>query len=134
MNAGGSFIVVGSYPDPLQAHIARGQLESAGIPARLADEYMVWNDWLMSQAMRGVKLLAPAERAEEAIQVLAAPPLPDEDFPVEKDSCPACGSEQLQEERTGWKLALLSVHLLQLPLPFSRGHYHCLACGKVFQR
>ena len=59
-------VTVGSYTDPIQAHIAGGRLESEGIPVVIADEHLIWGNWMLSNALGGVKLQVPFSRAEQA--------------------------------------------------------------------
>ena len=58
-------VIVATYLYPHEAHIARASLESAGIPAVLADEHTINTDWLYAQALGGVKLLVDEARAAE---------------------------------------------------------------------
>ena len=54
-----------------EAHAMRVQLEAAGIPVFLADELTVAMDWLLSNAIGGVKVQVPERYAERATQLLA---------------------------------------------------------------
>jgi hypothetical protein len=53
-----------------EAHAMRIFLESAGIPVFLADELTVAMDWLLSNAIGGVKVQVPERFAERAVQLL----------------------------------------------------------------
>ena|SRR5947209_7117107 len=53
-----------------QAHAMRVQLEAAGIPVFLGDELTIAMDWLLSNAIGGVKVQVPERYAERATQVL----------------------------------------------------------------
>jgi hypothetical protein len=54
-----------------QAHAMRVHLEAAGIPVFLADELTVAMDWLLSNAIGGVKVQVPERYAERAQAILA---------------------------------------------------------------
>lgn len=56
-------ITIAAFREPAPARIARGFLDSAGIPAEVADEYLVGIHWLYSNAVGGVKLNVPEEYA-----------------------------------------------------------------------
>jgi hypothetical protein len=53
-----------------EAHAMRIYLESAGIPVFLADELTVAMDWLLSNAIGGVKVQVPERCSERALQLL----------------------------------------------------------------
>ncbi len=62
--------VVARFTSVGEAESARSALDAAGIDARVGDENMVAVDWLMSQAVGGVKVLVPDEKLAEAAEVL----------------------------------------------------------------
>lgn len=39
------------------------------------------------------------------------------------------GGQQLQENKTTWKIAFLGLFLFHIPLPFKRGTYKCKVCA-----
>ncbi len=63
-------ITVATYDFWPDAEIARGRLESEGIPAHLADQHLVQTDWLYSIAVGGIKLQVDAHNAERALEIL----------------------------------------------------------------
>jgi hypothetical protein len=67
----------------LEAELAKGLLESAGIEAFLFDDNMVRLDWFNANALGGVKLRVDADKVQEANQVLeesaSAGALPEEE-------------------------------------------------------
>src|SRR5947209_1427456 len=56
---------------PAEAHAMRLHLEAAGITVFLADELTVTMDWLLSNAIGGVKVQVPEHYAEQATTLLA---------------------------------------------------------------
>jgi putative signal transducing protein len=54
----------------LEAQLAKGLLESAGIETFLFDDNMVRLDWFNANALGGVKLRVDADKVEEATRVL----------------------------------------------------------------
>jgi hypothetical protein len=54
----------------LEAELAKGLLESAGIEAFLFDDNMVRLDWFNANALGGVKLRVDADQVEEATRIL----------------------------------------------------------------
>jgi hypothetical protein len=115
-------IVVQSFSFPYEAQIAKTQLEAAEIPARIENEHTINMDWLYSNALGGVRLLVPENYAEEAKALLA------QDFSQEleqqfgaSESCPKCGSTDIQPYTEGKRPAYLVFLLLGFPL-FSYKH------------
>ena len=66
-----------SFPDVMQAWLAKCNLESAGIECCLADDNMVRLDWGASIVLGGVKLQVKPEDAETALALLDQP-IPEE--------------------------------------------------------
>ncbi|HET6569021.1 MAG TPA: DUF2007 domain-containing protein [Rhodothermales bacterium] len=67
----GRLVTVARFDYPYQAHLAAAQLESAGIPALVADESLTGLRMFFSQTSGGVKVKVPEDRASEAKEVLA---------------------------------------------------------------
>jgi hypothetical protein len=67
----------------LEAQLAKGLLESAGIEAFLFDDNMVRLDWFNANALGGVKLRVDADKVGEATRILeenaSAGALPEEE-------------------------------------------------------
>lgn len=120
-------VSVGWYLHPIEAQIARGKLESEGIPAFLHSNYHSNLDWPITLALGGIRLQVPPAVAERAMEILASiEALPDD---PEESTCPGCGSLETAEIDLSWRIAFLVVHALHIPLPFSRGKRRCQKCG-----
>ena len=72
----GDLVTIREFKGLMDAVMAKGLLESVGIESRLIDENTVRIDWLMSNAIGGIKLQVKRQDAETAIAVLDQP-LPD---------------------------------------------------------
>lgn len=68
-----NLVLLRSFRDLPEALLAKGMLESAGIPCFLADDNMVRMDWFISNLLGGVKLMVEAENFSEASRVLNEP-------------------------------------------------------------
>jgi tetratricopeptide (TPR) repeat protein len=140
-DTGTSLVTLGAYSTPLEAQMARGLLETAGIPAFVADENTVGANWLYSNAVGGVRLQVRAEDVDRARDVLAATPVADDsadddetDFEDEGQyeddvTCPVCGSERVHEEKYNRRATFLAWALLGFPVPVVRHRWKCDACG-----
>src|SRR5690606_32320029 len=66
------FTTIAHYTDPIEAHLARGRLQSEGIDAHLGDEHLAMANWEWRLAVGGVKLRVADRDAGRARAVLAA--------------------------------------------------------------
>lgn len=131
-------VTIASFSFPHEAHLAKAQLEAAGIPGFIADEHTINMQWLYSDAMGGVRLQVPEEFAAEAKELLSKPVeiLEDPDthllLQTEEPSprCPACGTA-MAGRRTDRRAAMISWLLLGLPLFLGRDIRRCPSCGKT---
>jgi hypothetical protein len=64
-------VTVASYTFPHQAHFVKLRLEAEGIPVYLADELTVTMDWLLANAIGGVKVQVPSRHARWARRLVA---------------------------------------------------------------
>lgn len=131
-------VTIASFSFPHEAHLAKAQLEAAGIPSFIADEHTINMQWLYSDAMGGVRLQVLAELADEAKEILSEPfeILEEQDIPLPPQTeetppgCPACGAA-LGERRTDRRAAMISWLLLGLPFFLGRDIRRCTSCGKT---
>lgn len=54
-----NLVTIGRYNTPYEANMVKSLLESAGIPAFVADEHIIGMNWLYSNALGGVKVQVP---------------------------------------------------------------------------
>jgi hypothetical protein len=103
-------VTVSTFNDPIAAAMAKNFLESEGIPAVLMDETAVATDWLLSNAIGGIKLqvaLLHLERAEHLLERLTpsgqeeADELPSSAIATEEKAraIQACHQEIAEEKR-----------------------------------
>ncbi len=125
-------VTIATFSYPMEAEIARGKLESEGIWAFVADDYMVTMNWLYSNAVGGVKLQVRESDTENALQILnQSSPISEEPFDEEYDqpTCPRCMSHSTQYQIFESRLVFLSWLLLTFPLPFVKRKWKCMECG-----
>jgi len=92
----GKLITVATFWDPIEAGLARGRLEAAGIRSFLADEQMVGTAWHLQNAIGGAKLQVIDTDAVAALEVLSEQDAVDEDAdgvvnagPIDRESVAA---------------------------------------------
>ena len=151
-------VTVASFDNSFDAHLAQIHLEAHGIECFVTDENIVAMDWLLSNAIGGIKLTVRGSDARVASGILerharaaeqasgkearrwersrnprnSAPPRIDR----ATASCPRCGSANVYREKLPanavWWIYLLSLGGLMLPL-FRRQH-RCARCGQVWEQ
>ncbi|MGB0937143.1 MAG: DUF2007 domain-containing protein [Colwellia sp.] len=124
-------IVIAKYSFPLDANIAKASLESAGIPAFIADEHTINMQWLYSDAMGGVRLLIAEEHEKEASEILNGNFSTTVDTACESDieTCSNCQSINIKHHTKGKVPAFLVFLLAGFPLFFYKHGIKCLDCG-----
>ncbi len=128
-------VLVASFSFPHEAQIARASLESAGIPAFIADEHTINMQWLYSNALGGVKVLVPMEYVEDAKNIL------NTDYSAEVETqcgtdamaCPGCGGNNVGPHTKGKRSAFVVFLLLGFPLAFYKHGFKCEDCGRFWE-
>jgi len=132
-----NWITVARFSHPVEAHLARTRLECEGIVCVVADEYLVRVDWLLSNAVGGVKLMVPAwelARAREALR--PRPYLVDvadlnacRDENDEELICPRCRSYDVYFHRFDRRVASLFWLFAGFIVPWRSHKWVCKECG-----
>jgi predicted RNA-binding Zn-ribbon protein involved in translation (DUF1610 family) len=107
-----------------EAQVVQSQLAGSGIRAFLPDEFTVQNDWMLTNAIGGVRVQVLEADAERAAEILG-------DGLDEKKAalvCPNCGTPL--QEHYGFGLYPRIFLTLLLSIPFrSKPSLKCPACG-----
>ncbi len=90
-------ITIASFPQAIQAHIARSRLESEGIETFIRDENIVTLNWLYSNAVGGVKLEVYEQDVPQALSILEQA-VPDFSIELAKES----RQEPKPSQHEGW--------------------------------
>jgi hypothetical protein len=127
-------VAVRRYRDLAEAYVGRSLLESAGIPAWIADENLVRMDWFYSNLVGGMRLQVD-ERNEAAAREILEERAPktitygEEEIYVQP-TCPKCGSDEITlGSGTERGRSLLALYVLAIPVPPREAAWHCEACG-----
>ena len=124
-------VSVGWFLNPIEAQIAKGKLESEGIPAFLDTANHSTTNWPITLALGGIRLQVPPSAAQRAAEILAE--VSPKGMNTEELICPSCGSSNTHRMKATWKLSILSSHILGIPLPFSSKRQHCDQCGNSWK-
>jgi len=128
-NQSPNWTTVDRYFHPTEAHIAAGRLESEGIPVFLLGINHASANWLLSNALGGIRLQVPEQYVQAAMQVLKE----TVEVGEEDESCPRCGATDSSPMNNSRKIAFLAVHLFNIPMPWGSKRRHCDACGKEWR-
>jgi len=134
------WVTIATYSQPVEAHLARTKLESEGIMCVVSDEHLVRVNWLLSNAVGGVKLRVPSWDAERAREVLRPRPRlvvvaepggagapPDEDD--EEMICPRCRSFDVYRARFNRRAAGIFWLMFGFIVPWLDRRWLCKQCG-----
>ncbi len=121
-------VTIDRFFHPTNAHIAAGRLESEGIPVHLLGINHASANWLISNALGGIRLQVPRRFEEEARALLSSGESLEESK-EDSERCPKCGSPHSTACSTAWKASFLAVHLLSIPLPWGKDKRQCEECG-----
>ncbi|MBN8550553.1 MAG: DUF2007 domain-containing protein [Deltaproteobacteria bacterium] len=126
---GNTLEVIARYENVHEAELTRGLLESAGITAFVQDAHTVGVNWMLSNAIGGVKVAVRPEDAARAKEILGEIATSD-DSDAGWGACPNCGSRKL-ELRSERRMTNLTWLLLGIPLLFPRQRYYCTSCCQM---
>lgn len=121
-------ITVERYYHPIEAHIAAGLLKSEGIPVFLHGINHVSVDWLITNAIGGIRLQVPHKFEAQAKEILSVDAKLDESYLKTLEKCPKCKSSDISSHTFLWKLSFLVVHLFQIPIPWDKEQRICKSC------
>ncbi len=116
-----------------EAFLLRSYLGGSGIPAFIPDEFMAQNVWTWITAIGGIRIQVPSEHENAARELIASAHSSASDA-VSPVHCPYCSSTSVTPNDLGKRMALFSLILFALPLPFGRDSYTCKSCGAKFKK
>lgn len=127
-------VTVWRFRDLTEALVGRSLLESAGIPAWIADEHLVRMNWFLSNSVGGLRLQVD-EHNEPAARAMLEETVPP---PIEYGSeevfvqptCPKCGSADITlGSGTERGRSFVALYLFAIPVPPREAAWQCEACG-----
>lgn len=116
-------VFTSSYPH--EAHLVKARLEQSGIPAFVFDDQIVSTNWVLGQAVGGVKVKVADDDYELAMQVLKEDVSSEE---IVQRRCPYCDSTKIFRVNSAVFLPLAFLCFL-LPFLFMRKPWRCEECG-----
>ncbi|MEE8574740.1 MAG: DUF2007 domain-containing protein [Thermodesulfobacteriota bacterium] len=131
----GNLITVQSYSTPLDAHMAKSRLDAAGIYAVIVDEHTVTMNWLLSNAVGGVKVKVLEEDLQDARLVLELNSLDEPEASEVHEcwgACPICSSLDVEyfTDKRGPFLSWLFLGFLAFP---AGKKLKCNGCGHIWK-
>ncbi|MCU7835553.1 MAG: DUF2007 domain-containing protein [gamma proteobacterium symbiont of Taylorina sp.] len=124
----------------IEAHIILGRLQAEGIPAFIAFEHHIWANWMLSNALGGVRVQVLSSRIKDANVVISniengefQKYLEAETGCLEKEHCPSCNSNAVKNIIWPWKIAFLSLFIFTVPIPYVQNQMKCVECNHVWK-
>jgi len=127
-------VTVRRYRDLAEAYVGRSMVESAGIPAWVADENLVRMDWFWSNLVGGMRLQVDV-RDEAAAREILEEGIPetityDDEEVYVQPACPKCGSAHITlGSGTECGRSFVALYFLAIPVPPRKALWHCASCG-----
>lgn len=126
------FVVINTYDNYVDAHIAMGRLEAEQINCWLKDENTVTLDPILTNAVGGIKLMVAKAQSERALSILR-------EVEAEKKNlnpCPKCSSRNIELVSTprkpgNWFSVFIGMFLTSYA-PAVEKVYHCFDCGNEY--
>jgi len=103
-------------------------LKDRGIPTEIRDEFAGSMLFQYSRVVGEIKLLVPAEHAQESLSILQA--LPDEQSGEVVQLCPNCGSMDIRYSGDIIPFMVLTLVLFNFGLPLRRKKNKCIHCSE----
>jgi rubredoxin len=131
-----NWITVASFSQPFEAHLAKTRLEAEGVTCVVSDEYLIRVDWLLSNAVGGVKLMVPVWEADHARDILRPRPRLVVAAGPESEAemiCPRCHCDDVYYTRYSRRAAGVFMLLLGFLLPWRDRRWTCKVCGYAWK-
>lgn len=120
-------VVIATFANLWEAHLARGELEAAGITAVLDGENLIGGvGTIYGSIVGGVKLRVPSIDAERALGLLPRR------VRGRIIKCPKCAGIETREIDFSPGVKMLFLLLLGLPYLFVQKPWACITCGNVW--
>jgi hypothetical protein len=124
------------FRDLPEALLAKGSLDSAGIPSYLVDDNMIRMDWFISNLLGGIKLQVHPEDIDAANEILNQP-IPDSleiegVGSYEQPRCLKCQSLDVTFRELN-KLVSYGSAYFGLPLPVHKKGWFCHTCHHAWE-
>jgi hypothetical protein len=119
------WVTLKSFNTTIEAHLARGMLESEGVEAVIRDEHTISIRPYLSQALGGVRLDVLEEDFERARELLDVPSMQPE-----PKLCQHCGGKGIAvTDPKGNLAAILTTLFTVVPGHLLKPKFRCAQCG-----
>lgn len=130
-------VTIATTFDILEAEFLKGQLEAEGFEVYTADDNLIGANFLLANAVGGIKLKVPTEDAEDAMilveQLRNAEIIEDENFKIDTGwgECPMCESRDIELEKEPNENRKFWLFMFSVPTPKKR-KLRCNNCGNIW--
>ena len=133
---GEKLVTAKSFSTLWEAEMAASRLESEGISAYLKDGETVNMNWLLSNALGGVKVQVSDSQLTKAREVLSTPMAvdgPETEIQESDVVCPRCRNGNIQFRIRGRRWTFLTWILFGIPLLWPGKRFFCERCGYLWR-
>jgi hypothetical protein len=130
-------VLLDSFTNVVEANLAKGTLESEGIDAYLFGDDMVAANWLLMNAIGGLRLMVGSgdeNRAKEILQDYRAV----KEASIREDTnvvtCPQCHSKKVKVHNPFWLPGLIFILVVKMPAFFNMQRMKCRECKFIWEK
>ena len=116
-----------------EADMIQARLENYDIESFIPDASTANINIFYANAGGGIRVQVKDTDLVRASEVLGLPPAQTTTLESDVLCCPKCGSEHIKSQRFTPKLALLSIILVGIPIPYIKRMRRCLDCHALWQ-
>lgn len=127
----GKMKVIAIFDNYIDAYILKGLLQSVSIFTEIRDEFIGLNNYQYLSAIGGIKIAIHErdfELANELIESNLSDDVPFKDLMLSTFKCSKCGHDEYNHANWSYRLAILVLISIAVPLPFRRSRVYCRRC------
>lgn len=129
-------VLLDSFTNVVEANLAKGTLESEGIEAYLLGDDMVAANWLLMNAIGGLRLMVGSgdeNRAKEILQEYRAVKEASIRENTSAITCPRCHSKKIKVHNPFWLPGLIFILVAKMPAFFNMQRMKCKECKFIWE-
>ena len=128
-------VLLDSFTNVVEANLAKGTLESEGIEAYLFGDDMVAANWLLMNAIGGLRLMVGSgdeSRAKETLSEYRTAKEASIQENINALACPKCHSKNVKPHNPFWLPGLIFILVVKMPAFFNMQRMKCRECNFIW--
>lgn len=130
-------VLLDSFTNVVEANLAKGTIESEGIEAYLLGDDMVAANWLLMNAIGGLRLMVRSDdekRAREILQEYRAAKEASILDDTNALTCPNCNSKNVKQHNPFWLPGLIFILVVRMPAFCNMQRMKCRECKFIWDK